>query len=336
MTTLFLTAIGDGIHAVNRTWQLVLVQLMFTMFSFTSFFIIVGVPVAVAFIIFGLDLTDVLRHDVLSILRQSADLFRKYFTMAVLIILSIVVYLFFVIVVWVFTLGGTVGTLAGAIRDSGARFGTRAFIAEGGRLFFPLLLFTSVVGILFGVLAIILGVIGSGAAAIIEMAKEFEATLALFLGIFFSLLLLSCGLFLILAMLSAAVYGTAHLAFDGMKSLAALKASLKYIFAKPASIALYGFLMFCYVLIGFVVLLVGSPLALVPVIGSLLSLPYQIFVYAVQCYVSLVMLASSFAYYFKTGYAAPVPVTIEGPDTSRDITEEPAPPPEVKEESPQE
>jgi hypothetical protein len=256
--------------------------------------------------------------------------------MAVLIILSIVVYLFFVIVVWIFTLGGTVGTLAGAIRDSSARFGMRPFIAEGGKLFFPLLLFTSVVGALFGLLALVLGVIGSGAAAIIEVAKEFEATLALFLGIFFSLLLLSCGLFLILAMLSAAVYGTAHLAFDRMRSWAALKGSLRYISEKPASIALYGLLMFCYVLIGFVVLLIGSPLALVPVIGSMLSLPYQIFVYAVQCYVSLVMLASSFAYYFKTAYAVPEPVTTEGPGTSHDIAEEPVPPPEVKEEPPQE
>ncbi len=336
MTTVFLTAIGDGIHALNRNWQLVLVQMMFTMFSFTSFFIIVGVPIAVAFIIFGLDLTEVLRHDVLSTLRQSGDLIHKYFGMAVLIIVSVVVYLFFVIVVWVFTIGGTVGTLVRSIREGEARFSTRAFMTEGRRLFFPLLFFTTVVGILFGALALVLGVIGGGAAAIIDMAKEFEATLALFLGIFFSLVLLSCGLFLILAMLSALVYGIAHLAFEGSRPLAALKGSLNYLSAKPASIALYGFLIFCYILIGLVIVLIGSPLALVPVIGSSLSLPYQVFVYIVQCYVSLAMFAASFAYYFKTAYAAPAPATTAGPDTAPQQLEEPSPIPEVKEEPPQE
>jgi hypothetical protein len=48
VTTLFLTSISEGVHAVNRNWQLVLVQMMFTMFSFTSFFIIVGSPLAMA------------------------------------------------------------------------------------------------------------------------------------------------------------------------------------------------------------------------------------------------------------------------------------------------
>ncbi len=336
MSTPFVSAIVEGLHAVNRNWQLVLVQLAFTMFSFISFFLVVGVPVAVAFIIFGLDLTDIMRDDVLGILRQSTDLLQKYFGMAVMILLSILVYLVLIIGIWVFTIAGTVGALARTISDGVSRFSAGAFLAEGRRLFFPFLLFTTVVGILFGALALVLGIIGGGAAAIIDMAKAHEATLALFLGIFFSLVLLSAGFFLILAMLSVAVYGLAHLAFEGSRAFAAFKGSFNYLSARPASMAFYGFLMFCYILIGFVVLLIGTPLALVPHVGSLLSMPFQVIVYIVQCYVSIVMLASSLAYYRRTAHPVLPEASIVPQDTSQEPVDEQVPPPEVKGETPQE
>ena len=52
-------AIKGGVRVVNRNWQLVLIQLSVVFISSIGFFIIVGIPLAIAFIIFGVELLSV-------------------------------------------------------------------------------------------------------------------------------------------------------------------------------------------------------------------------------------------------------------------------------------
>ncbi len=327
----YLSAIKHGIDVVNKNWQLILIQLVFMIFSFMSFFFIVGVPIAIAFVLFGLDLTEILRlKDVLGVLRDSSELLNKYFGIAILVILSFLTYLLLIVVLWVFTVGGAIGVLTNTIVDETSRFSLNAFFKEGKRFFFPVFIFSGVIGIVFIMLAIILGIIGSVAAAIIEQTKAYEATLALFLGVFFSLVLISVGLLLILLTLSLTVYGIAHIALNRSKPLEALRETIKYLYAAPSSIGFYAILVLGYVVTGFVVILIGSPLALIPVIGSLLSLPYQLVTYAVQGYVGLIMLSATFYYYFKTGYTPVRPESTEGSDTSQERAGEQESVPEQK------
>lgn len=332
----YLSIIKVGIHAVNRNWQLVLIQLLFMILSFMSFFFIVGLPIAIAFILFGLDLTEILRlKDVLSALKGSTELLQRYFGVAVLVLLSLLFYIAFIVVLSIFTFAGTTGLLTKSIREEDLRFSLTSFFGEGRRLFLPLLLFSFVIGAIFITVALILGVIGSTASAIIETARAYEATLALFLGVFFSLILLSLGLFLILLTLSVAVYGLAFLAFNTPKPFDALRGTIRYLISRPSSVWFYGLLLFGYMVTGFVVILIGSPLTFIPGIGSLLSLPYQLVSYVIQGYISLVMLSATFYYYFTTGYSPSVPESTVGSGTSPLPVEEPSPAPEEKVEPPQ-
>jgi hypothetical protein len=67
----FNEAIKGGFRVVNRNWQLVLIQLSMVFISSIGFFIIVGIPLAVAFIIFGVDLTEMASlHDIAKILKE--------------------------------------------------------------------------------------------------------------------------------------------------------------------------------------------------------------------------------------------------------------------------
>ena len=50
-------AIKNGFRLVNKNWQLVLIQLGMMVISCIGFFVFIGVPLAVAFVMFGLDLT---------------------------------------------------------------------------------------------------------------------------------------------------------------------------------------------------------------------------------------------------------------------------------------
>jgi hypothetical protein len=333
----FLQALKEGLHVVNRNWQLVFIHLIFMIISFISFFFIVGIPVAIAFIVFGLDLTELLRlKDVVAAFRDSAEALGRYFGIAVLVVLSFLVYALFAAMLWVFTIAGTVGLLVRSMINEEKRFGLAVFFSEGKRLFFRVLLFSGVIAFIFVCLAIVLGGLGGVASVVIETAKSHEATLALFLGVFFSLVLISAGIALILVTLSVTVYGIACLGLTGSSPLKAVNRALRYLYDTPSAVGFYGLLLLGYMAIGALVLLIGSPLTLIPLIGSILSLPLQIISYFIQAYASLIMLSAAFGYYFRTGYEAPVSASTQDSDTSPPQDEAPSQAPEEKGENPRE
>jgi hypothetical protein len=297
----YISTIKEGVKTVNKNWQLVFVQFASMVLSCISFFAIVGIPIAVAFIMFGLDFTEILRlEDFLSAFRGSAELLNKYFAMAIVLILSLLVYVAFIAVVWVFTIGGTIGIISKTISGNQVKFGIKAFFEEGKSLFMRVVFFSGMVSSIFIVLAFILGIMGGIASSIIETAKTYEAALALFLGVFFSLIFIAAGLLLIIVTLSIAIYGIAHIAFNKTKPFIALKETAQYLYEHPSAVLFYGILISGYIITGFFVILIGSPFTLIPIIGPILTLPYQLVTYAVQSYISLVMFASVFHYYYNT------------------------------------
>lgn len=297
----YIETIKEGIHSVNRNWQLILIQFASTFLGFLSFFIIVGVPIAVAFILFGLDLTEILKmQDTFEVLRDSAALLQKYFTAALIILFSLVLYLSFIVTLWTFTISGIIGVFADTILNKDHRFTLRLFLQEGRTNFLPILLFSSLIGAGFIVIAFALGALGGAASSIIDTAKSREIAFALFLGVFFSLVLVTASLFIILGTLSVTVYGIAYLAFNKASSMETLKKTLRYLYSNPSAVGFYALLMFAYGLALFIVILIGAPLTLIPLIGPVLSVPYQLIVYFVQSYIGMVLISSTFIYYYKT------------------------------------
>ncbi|MBF0329544.1 MAG: hypothetical protein HQL10_10345 [Nitrospirae bacterium] len=300
-------ALKDGFKTVHKNWQLALIQFLSMIVSFISFFIIVGTPIGIAFILFGLDLTEILKmSDVFSAFRDSAELLKKYFAMAIVIILSLLAYLSFIVVLWTFTFGGIIGVITDNIFDEKQRFSFKIFISDGKRYFFPVFIFSAVIGIIFIVISFVLVILGGISSSIIEIAKSEEVTFALFLGVFFSLILVSAGLFLILVTLAITVYGIATLAFKSTKSFETLKVTIKYLISTPSAIWFYGLLMAGYALVSLLFMLIGSPITFIPFIGPLLAVPYHLLMYLVQGYFGLITIASAFHYYHRTAFIAPV------------------------------
>ena len=61
--------IREGFRVIHRTWQLLLVQLGMVILSGIGFFVFVGIPLAIAFVIFSIDLTGI---------AQIEDIFRLF------------------------------------------------------------------------------------------------------------------------------------------------------------------------------------------------------------------------------------------------------------------
>lgn len=316
-------AIKKGFDIVNKNWQLVLIQFGAMFASFVGFFIIVGLPLAFAFIIFGLDLTGLSRfEDLFSTFKSPSEIISKYFWLVVLILASLLFYVMVILVIGIFILGGSLGVISRHIKDTNERFSIKAFFQEGKRLFFPLTGFTTLIGLIFILLAFILGLFGGSIAAIVTLAKEREAVLALFLGVFFSLILFIIGMTFILAVLAVTIYGAAIMILRGSGPLRSIKDSIIYLYKHARAFYLYCMVFCGYLALILFIMLISYPMNLIPLIGPLITFVFQFGIYAVQSYLGLVMIAAIFYYYFSTtGESAEKPISAVSRPTSESSTQ---------------
>jgi len=276
-------SIKGGFEIINRNWQLVLIQIAAMFLSFVGFFILVGFPLALAFIVFGLDLTELSRvRDLLGAFHSPSEIISRYFGLAVLVLTCILLYLLVVLSMGIFIFGGAIGVIGRSIRRPFESFRMKEFLSEGRRLFLPLVGFTTAIGLVFIALAFVLGLFGGVIAAIVSAAREHEATLALFFGIFFSLVLFLFGAILILVTLAVTLYGAAALTLRGFGPLAAMRESTRHLLKHGGAFTLYCIVFGGYILINFVFLFLGYPLKFIPVVGPLIAVVLQFFVHVIQ------------------------------------------------------
>jgi hypothetical protein len=170
-------------------------------------------------------------------------------------------------------------------------------MAEGKQMFFPLAAFTTLVGLLFVAVAFILGLFGGAIAAIVSFAREQEATLALFLGIFFSMILFVVGIVLIFITLSITIYGAAIITLKERGPLQSLKESIRYLSRSPEGLYFYCVIFCGYIAISFLAISLTYPIGSLPFIGPLVVLVRHAGLYVMQSYLGLVMIAAVFWYY---------------------------------------
>lgn len=312
--------IKSGFRLINARWQLVAVQAAMMLFNCLSFFIIVGIPLGIAFVIFGLDLTGLAElRDIFSLFEHPAELFSKYFGLILIVITSILFFILLVTTLGLFVFGGSVGIIGRAVMDPSSKFRLKDFFAEARRHFFPLMWYSLFAGLIFVGITFLLGIFGGGVAAIVSVAKGQDSTLALFLGIFFSLILVLIGISLMITALAVTVYGIAVLVFSGEGAMRSFRAAARFLIANPHGFWLYAILFFFYILTSFLVMLVVYPLNLIPIIGTILSLPFQIISYIIQGYIGLVITAAVFTYYYETALRE-TPSSEEGSIQAGDIS----------------
>jgi hypothetical protein len=200
----------------------------------------------------------------------------------------------------IYVFGGSIGVIGRSLRDRYLKFSMHTFFDEAKRLFIRLLGFTSVIGLIFIVAAFFLGLLGGGIAAIVSFAQSQDSTLALFFGTFFSFILVIIALALILGILSITLYGFATLYFRGISAFKSIREAVRFLIEFPNGFWLYTVLFIGYLLASFLLILIGYPFTIIPVIGTILSFPYQLISYAFETYLGLVIIAAILSYYYST------------------------------------
>ncbi|MDH4231005.1 MAG: hypothetical protein OEW04_03130 [Nitrospirota bacterium] len=301
-------AVKSGFRLINSRWQLVVLQVGMMLANCMGFFVIVGIPLGIAFVMFGLDLTGLAEmRDVMGLLKHPTALISKYMGLVMIVLASFLFYVLVVTVVGLFVFAGSIGTIGCSVREPDRKFSMQLFLAEAKRIFFRLMWFSLVMGAVFIVIAFLLGLLGGGVAAIVQSAKSQDSTLALFLGIFFSLILSLFAVSVILGAIAVTVYGLAILFFKPGGALMSFRGAVAFLWRRQSAFWLYVLLFFAYVIASFVLMLFSYPFNLIPFIGTIIAFPLQLLSYAAQSYLGLVIIATVFIYYYEseTGNAEP-------------------------------
>lgn len=318
----YIEAIKSGFTTVNRNWQLVLIQIGMLFISIISFFVIVGIPFIIAFLLFGVDLTEFTDiTDVFRILKSPSETFSKYIILFLLLTVSLILYILFTITIGLYVLGGSIGVLGKTIKEKTIHFSFRDFTHEAKSLFLKLIGFTSVMGLMVIVTAFFLSIIGGSIAAIISYAKEQDSTLALFFGTFFSLILIILSIIMIICILAITIYGFAVLYFQKTGAFKSIKGAVNFLLKYPNGFWLYTVLFLGYLIAIFILGFISYPLTLIPIIGAIISFPYQFFYYALQTYLSLVVIAIVLSYYYSKEFQEQIIEVL--PETSETIANSP-------------
>jgi hypothetical protein len=293
-------ALKTGFILIRKQWQLVVVQAVMMIVNCIGFFIIVGIPLGIAFVLFGLDLTGLASmKDILGMFEQPGVLIARYLWLVLLVVTSILFYMLVITTTGLFIFGGSVGMIGRGILDPSVKFSMRQFFSEARWMFFPLMWFSFFMGLVFLALAFVLGLMGGGIAAVVTAAKSQDSTLALFIGIFFSLVLVVVAIAMLLGVLAVTVFGIAALFFKRGKSQKSFRDAVAFLWKRPEAFWLYALLFLGYILASFLLMLITYPFHLIPLIGSIVSFPLQIISYVAQGYLGLVVLAVVLAYYYE-------------------------------------
>ena len=294
-------AVKSGFRLINSRWQLVVLQVGMMIANCIGFFVIVGIPLGIAFVIFGLDLTGLAEtRDIMGLLRHPSELISKYMGLVLLVLASFLLFVLVVSTVGLFVFAGSIGTIGRSVSDPTQKFSVKLFIAEAKRMFFRLMWFSLFMGLVFITIAFLLGLLGGGVAAIVQSARSQDSTLALFLGIFFSLVLALLAISLILGALAVTVYGIAILFFKAGGAIRSFREAVTFLWNRQSAFWLYALLFFAYIIASFVLMLFSYPFNLIPFIGTIIAFPLQLISYAAQSYLGLVIIAAIFIYYYES------------------------------------
>lgn len=310
--------IKEGFRVIHRIWQLLLVQLAMVILSGIGFFVFVGIPLAIAFVIFSIDLTGIAKiEDIFRLFKGSSDILSRYFGLVLIVVGGFLTYIILAAIFSIYVFAGSVGIIGRALIDKTLKFSMPLFFSEAKRLFLPMLGFTSIVGIILIAAAFIFGILGGGVMALVTFVKSQDSTLALFLSLFFSLLLIIIALILFLGILSITMYGVAVLVMKEIRPVKSLREAAQYVVRHPNAFWLYTLLFGGYIFVSFLLVLLGYPFNWVPVIGPILSFPYQIISSAFQTYIGLSIVATLFAYYYSTEMPKEIPgeTVVESPSS---------------------
>lgn len=294
----FLSCINDALKTVHKNYQLLFIHFFFVFFSFFGLFFILSIPLGIIFVIFGIDLTDMLKGSFFEILLSSIHLMKKFLIFAIIFILGLLVYVIAIFSLWVYIFSGTIGVMCDYLKK-GTLFSLRNFHKYGKNFFWKVSFFGLFSAIIFICLTFLFGFISEVTSKIVNFISQYNHTLSLFFNVFIYLSMLLVGIFAFIVWITYTLFGFFGMFIKNLTVTETIRETKKLIFSHPKSIARASLLCIIYILAGGVILSFGSLLAIIPHIGTVLVAAYQFITQFAHVYISMIVFAAFLSYYIN-------------------------------------
>lgn len=294
----FFTCINDSLKTVHKNYQLIFIHFLFLFVSFFGLFFILSIPLGILFVIFGIDLTDILKGTFIEIIVSSLNLLKKFLIFAIIFLLTLFVYIFSMIALWIYIFSGTLGIMSAYLKN-GILFKLKNFHRYGKKFFWRVAIFSIFSASMFSIIALIFVFLGDIISELVEHLSKFSHTISTFFNVFLYLVILMLSLISFLLWITYSLFGLYGIFTKNFYCKETIIETKKIIFLNPHSLGRATLLFVIYILAGGVLLSFGSLLAIIPNIGTILAAVYQFFIQFAHIYISLVVLAAFFSYYIR-------------------------------------
>lgn len=322
----FFTCINEGLKTVHRNYQLLFIHFSFLFVSFFGLFFILSIPLGILFVIFGIDLTDILKGSFIEILLSSINIMKKFLIFAIIFLISLVIYVIFIVSLWVYIFSGTIGIMYQYLKE-GKVFNLKSFHKYGKKFFWKTGFFALFSVLIFICLTFIFGFISEISSKIVNFLNHYSHTLSVFLNVFIYLSILLTGIIAFILWITYTLFGFFGIFIKNLTVGETIKETRKLIISYPQSIGRAALLFVIYILTGGLILSFGSLLAIIPHIGTILVAAYQFITQFAHIYISMVVFAAFLSYYMRldTFVAKPEPEQALLPEEAQQQSQNPPP-----------
>jgi hypothetical protein len=291
--------VRTSLRHVHRNWQLVAIQFLMTVVNVLAFLLFMALPLAVGLLLTGDGVQELERlEEALESPARLLELVSRYLGWAAVLATGLLFSLVFSFLLWIFVLGGSLGVLGLSMQGPSGSFRMNAFIEEGKRHFFPLLRYTTLVGlILVGTVSAL--ALAGGLAYVVSMALE-GGRLAVFLRVSMALGLGVFGLLSLSGIVLVSLEGLAPLVTRRTKAAHAVSEAGAYLWRNPGSIWLIVLLLAGYASAQVLMMAAGYSIGLIPRVGPVLSLFSQVVTGVAGGYLFLVVIGGVLADYLSS------------------------------------
>ncbi|MCG6551218.1 MAG: hypothetical protein L7F77_02730 [Candidatus Magnetominusculus sp. LBB02] len=289
-------AFYNGFYSANKNIMLPLIKMAAQYILLIGLVIVSIISVLGAVLMFGTGMLAALKG--FNMENAGALLSSKYLILVVVLAVVLLFYVLIASLAVLFVYGGECGMIARGIKEADFKFELGDFFIEGKRYFGPVFWFTSIV---WSAALIVLLLLAASAIPLVSIINSLEGTSA-GLSTFIAVLSVLAGsvvlFFLFTGTLAVTMYGTAMMIFNGVTARQASNDAVKVLFRRPSA---FGFYLLCVVVYFAVAMIIaGSTVAIVaiPVIGTIIVIPYHLLVQVVQSYLAVLFIAVLFSYYY--------------------------------------
>lgn len=294
ITPMIIECIKDGFALTNRNLQLVVIRVIVSLINIVSLGVFLGVPVIVAVAYLGFDVAHA-REMIPYMTQHPMEFLSRYLGLALLLAVAVFAYLVFWSLLFLYTLGGTLGTLRNSFTNPGLKFAIPSFFREANGNFSRLFWLLSLV--LLGVTGLLIAcaIIAGTMALIMSAGPADDGTLTMFLRSFAAVLMIIIGVLILCASGIFTLYSAVISVAEEKGAVESVKLTAGFLNDRPHALLFFIVLILFTIAVSLIFFGVQVPFRIIPFVSIMMFLINTFF----SSYLSVFMWGALVTYYMK-------------------------------------